>query len=482
MNILNSKEAFDAMMAGRNIMCRAVGELMDFDDLSQFPATIFAMPGYEFCIKVETMELAGITFAKPLKLEEVREGQDVYVINTYGSSIYVVEFGKMTCTALIESINNGFAQHDAENAKLQLQAISKVLGREKTGDCLVVRLGDEEKPKKKRSTKAKNDADQLNTPADSNTTVANIEKQPELEVVQPIEVAVQDPSVTTEVTVAEANELDETDPAILKVIEAIEKCGSDYELKGVERNLDSNQHKLTETEYKELKNRIAQKRELLLASKKPVTVDSLKKFAMQSEACTAYIDQIKACTTTNELADLSSAIIADDNLNIDLQEQLCNQINEAANQLNQPKPNVEQPSENLSVTELQRLQHEAEKLVQNKAQDEEYQSLLTDLLDRASKANTPAEANALVGYTKTWTEEQRKPLIDAIHKRLVELNKADAQPSLAVRIQRAEDLTELDALEIDVSACDEVIQPRLMELIEQRRIQLDQIVATGEAS
>ncbi|MGI1795258.1 hypothetical protein [Acinetobacter variabilis] len=470
MNILNSKEAFEAMMAGRNIMCRAVGELMDFDDLSQFPATIFAMPGYEFCIKVETMELAGITFARPLKLEEIREGQDVYVINTYGSSIYVVEFGKMTCTALIESINHGFAQYDAENAKLQLQAISKVLGHELTGDCLVVRLGDEEKPKKKRSTKAKNDADNLNTPADSNTTVANIEKQPEPEVVQPIEVPVAQPT-----------ELDETDPAILKVIEAIEKCGSDYELKGVERNLDSNQHKLTETEYRELKNRIAQKRELLFASKKPVTVDSLKKFAIQSEACTAYIDQIKACTTTNELADLSSAIIADDKLNIDLQEQLCNQINEAANQLNQPKPNVEQPSENLSVTELQRLQHEAEKLVQNKAQDEEYQSLLTDLLDRASKANTPAEANALVGYTKAWSEEQRKPLIDAIHKRLVELNKADAQPSLAVRIQRAEDLTELDALEIDVSACDEVIQPRLMELIEQRRIQLDQISATSEA-
>lgn len=43
--------------------------------------------------------------------------------------------------------------------------------------------------------------------------------------VQPIEVAVQDPSVTTE--------LDETDPAILKVIEAIEKCGSDYELKAL---------------------------------------------------------------------------------------------------------------------------------------------------------------------------------------------------------------------------------------------------------
>lgn len=468
MNILNSKEAFDAMMAGRNIMCRAVGELMDFDDLSQFPATIFAMPGYEFCIKVETMELAGITFAKPLTLDDVVEDQDIYIV--YPDHISHVKFSRQ-CSEHFACVRNGFAQLDQENAVLQLEALGELFGRV---ICYPPVIDNVAKTKKKRSGKVKNDADQLNTPADSNTTVANIEKQPEPEVVQPIEVAVQDPSVTTE--------LDETDPAILKAIEAIEKCGSDYELKGVERNLDSNQHKLTETEYRELKNRIAQKRELLLASKKPVTVDTLKKFAMQSEACTAYIDQIKACTTTNELADLSSAIIADDKLNIDLQEHLCNQINEAANQLNQPKPKVEQSSENLSVNELQRLQHEAEKLVQNKAQDEEYQSLLTDLLDRASKANTPAEANALVGYTKTWTEEQRKPLIDAIHKRLVELNKADAQPSLAVRIQRAEDLTELDALEIDVSACDEVIQPRLMELIEQRRIQLDQIVATGEAS
>src|SRR5690606_18818687 len=192
MKILNSKEAFDAMMAGRNIMCRAVGELVDFDDLSQFPATIFAMPGYEFCIKIETMELAGITFTKPLKLEEICEGQDIYVINTYGSSIYVVEFGKMTSAALIESINNGFAQHDAENAKLQVQAISKVLGRELSGDCLVVRLGGEEKPKKRRSTKAKNDAEQTGIPAGPGTAVPNIEKQPEPEVVQPVEAISQE--------------------------------------------------------------------------------------------------------------------------------------------------------------------------------------------------------------------------------------------------------------------------------------------------
>ena len=80
MRILNSKEAFEAMMAGRNIMCRAAGELMDFDDLSQFPATIFAMPGYEFCIKIETMELAGITFTKPLTLDDVVEDQEIFLV------------------------------------------------------------------------------------------------------------------------------------------------------------------------------------------------------------------------------------------------------------------------------------------------------------------------------------------------------------------------------------------------------------------
>lgn len=216
MKILNSKEAFEAMMAGRNIMCRAAGELMDFDDLSQFPATIFAMPGYEFCIKVETMELAGITFTKPLTLDDVREGQDVYVINTYGSSIYVVEFGKMTSTALIKSINNGFTQQDAENAKLQLQAVSKVLGRELTGDFLVVRLGGEEKPKKKRSTKAKENAEQAGIPAGPVNAVSDIEKQPESVVVQPVDVVPQVSIAVADVSKAAIEEdAVETDPVKL---------------------------------------------------------------------------------------------------------------------------------------------------------------------------------------------------------------------------------------------------------------------------
>lgn len=411
MKILNSKEAFEAMMAGRNIMCRAVGELMDFDDLSQFPATIFAMPGYEFCIKVETMELAGITFTKPLTLDDVVEGQEIFLV--FPHCVVHTQFTSLS-GKYVESVRYGFAQADQENAELQLQAIGKLLGRDIP---YPLTIESHYKPeKKRRSRKAKEDTEQPGIPTDPSNAVPDIEKQPEPEVIQPIETVSVAPSTPDE------DVLDETDPAVQKFIEAIDKCNSDYELQGVERNLDGNQHKLHATEYEELKQRIKDKR----------------------------ISFFPATDTVSKI-------------------------------LNAPFEQ-EQSSGNLSVSELKRLQKEAENLItQGKALDEEYQNLLTDLLDRASKASTPTEANSLVRYTRAWTEEQRKPLLEAIHKRLVQLNDANEQPSLAVRIQRAEDLTELDALEIDVSACDEVIQPRLMELIEQRRIQLGHLLGTSEA-
>ncbi|WP_139851316.1 hypothetical protein [Acinetobacter pullicarnis] len=152
-NLITPQEAFNAMVAGKNILCRAVGELMDFDDIERFPATIFAKTGYEFCIKLDMIEVAGITFTKPLTLEEIQDGDDVYIVNTYGSTVYIAEFGKQTCHALIESINNGFVQRDCENARRQMQAMCKCLGRESSGDFTAVRLGDE-KPKATRKTKA----------------------------------------------------------------------------------------------------------------------------------------------------------------------------------------------------------------------------------------------------------------------------------------------------------------------------------------
>lgn len=212
MKILNSKEAFEAMMAGRNIMCRAAGELMDFDDLSQFPATIFAMPGYEFCIKVETMELAGITFTKPLTLEDVVEDQEIFIIHP--DHISQVKYSKQ-CMEYFKAVDNGFAQADKENAELQLVAMGELFGRIIVYPPTIDNTG---KPKKRRSTKAKNETEQAGIPAGPGDAVPDIEKQPEPEVIQPIEAIEQEATINTETPVTEI-EADSVETDRVKLVE-----------------------------------------------------------------------------------------------------------------------------------------------------------------------------------------------------------------------------------------------------------------------
>ena len=138
----------------------------------------------------------------------------------------------------------------------------------------------------------------------------------------------------------------------------------------------------------------------------------------------------------------------------------------------------------LSVKELQRLQAEAEQLTKSV---NEYTKHLDLLLNDAANAKTPAEANALTRYTKSWTEEQRKPLLDAIHKRLNELNPPEAAeikqpPSLLVQIQNAADLTELDCLEIETAGRHPDIQPKLMAAVKRRRVELESQGGDGVVS
>ncbi|ENX29023.1 hypothetical protein F891_00940 [Acinetobacter sp. CIP 101966] len=212
MKILNSKEAFEAMMAGRNIMCRAAGELMDFDDLSQFPATIFAMPGYEFCIKVETMELAGITFTKPLTLDDVVEDQEIFIIHP--DHISQVKYSKQ-CMEYFKAVDNGFAQADKENAELQLVAMGELFGRIIVYPPTIDNTG---KPKKRRSTKAKNETEQASIPASPGDAVPDIEKQPEPELIQPIEAIEQEATINTETPVTEI-EADSVETDRVKLVE-----------------------------------------------------------------------------------------------------------------------------------------------------------------------------------------------------------------------------------------------------------------------
>ncbi|MDC5053329.1 hypothetical protein OHW28_10055 [Acinetobacter baumannii] len=200
-NLLTAAEAFAALQKGKTVLCRPIGDMLDFSDLDQFPASVFGKPGFEFCIKIETIELAGITFTKPLTIDEYEEGQNVFVINTYLPSIYNVGF---KTPALIEAINSGFVQRDAENAKLQLKAFSKALGIEINNDLSVIRLGEE--PKKQRGKKSK---------AEKPSDVISAETRPTI-------VITKQTNVTTseDLLVPETNE-PKVDPEYQKALDAL---------------------------------------------------------------------------------------------------------------------------------------------------------------------------------------------------------------------------------------------------------------------
>ncbi|MFY6907895.1 hypothetical protein ACOUKR_09085 [Acinetobacter baumannii] len=307
-NLITAAEAFAALQKGKTVLYRPIGDMLDFSDLDQFPASVFGKPGFEFCIKIETIELAGITFTKPLTIDEYEEGQDVFVITTYSPSIYVVNF---KTTALIDSINCGFVQRDAENAKLQLKALSKALGFEVSDDLSVIRLGDEKKKQRGKKSKAE----------------------------------------------------------------------------------------------------------------KPIEVIS---------------------------AEIQPTIVITEQTNVTTSEDLL------VPETNEPKV------------------------------DPEYQQTLDTLLQRVKESKTPAEVNAVYRYTRTWDDEQMKPILLATHKRLEELEKekasANEPPSLMVQIQTAPDLTTLDALEIDVAARDPQIQPKLMGYVRKRRYELENPTPTQQES
>ncbi|MFW1865528.1 hypothetical protein ACG9XM_07780 [Acinetobacter baumannii] len=200
-NLLTAAEAFAALQKGKTVLCRPIGDMLDFSDLDQFPASVFGKPGFEFCIKIETIELAGITFTKPLTIDEYEEGQDVFVLTTYSPAIYVVNF---KTPALIESINSGFVQRDAENAKLQLKAFSKALGIEINNDLSVIRLGEE--PKKQRGKKSK---------AEKPSEVISAETQPTIVITEQTNV-----TASEDLFIPETNE-PKVDPEYQKALDAL---------------------------------------------------------------------------------------------------------------------------------------------------------------------------------------------------------------------------------------------------------------------
>ena len=61
--------------------------------------------------------------------------------------------------------------------------------------------------------------------------------------------------------------------------------------------------------------------------------------------------------------------------------------------------------------------------------DEKYQTLLADLIERSKVSKTANEVSALVKYTNAWSAEQRAPLHEAIAKRLAEFKTNEPEPT-----------------------------------------------------
>ena len=132
---------------------------------------------------------------------------------------------------------------------------------------------------------------------------------------------------------------------------------------------------------------------------------------------------------------------------------------------------------NTYIKTRRRVINEASKPTEIAEPIHEHQEHLKEILADIALAKTTVEVNAQFKYTKSWSEEQRKPVIMAMNARLIELSQLNVEvtetPSLMTQIQNAPDLTALDVLEIDVGSRHLDIQPKLMSCVTKRRFELE---------
>lgn len=421
MNILNNQQAFEALQNGKNLLCRHIDG--EFAELADFPATVFALPGYEFCIEIEKIELAGITFTKPLTIDEYQEGQEVFVINTYPALIYVLDF---KTNALIESINSGFVQRDAENAKLQLNAFSKVLGFEINNDLSVMRLGEE--PKKQRGKKSKAES-------------IDVKEKPPV-----------DPQLSEDEKdiVIDGIHSSKTECEIESLCYGLEKHGfTDDQLKAIE---EAKNTKLAELAAIKAEAE-SEKHELLSSTEGEEQTPEL------SVLCEAFMGEISSAKSKDDLDFIRNRIDASDLIQVESAE-LYKHLRDKLKTINTPV--LSEPDTSKIVKEIEE-------------EEGKYQKKLDDLKKHVDEAKTPAEVNAAVKYTNSWSAKQRAPLLKHMHERLEELKKEKqaSEPSLLVKIQTATDLAALDAYEIDIHSLEPLAQPKMMQALTTRKKELD---------
>ncbi|KKW79016.1 hypothetical protein AAV96_08930 [Acinetobacter sp. AG1] len=458
-NILNAQQAFVALQKGQTVLCRYTGNGTlhgdkDFSTLDQVPASVFYQPHYEFCIKIETIELAGIKFTRPCTLEELEYGQEIFVSIFPSATIRKTFFDNSSDVACFVSC--GVVQRDLENAELQTRAYHAFLGVNPT----------------------------LNINGFSSPDGSRIQNQ-EIEKKQ---------------TKRRENKKATVDPQIEHnkdlIIDAIATCVTAEEVNttcfGLEKN-GFNQDQLDAID--KAKNEKLNQLALEKATAENAADELLNQHQVDSAdpelsvLCDAFVDEINAATSAEEIKAIRNRINSNGDLTEVESAELATRINlksalfekdqshvsfdniAAAAVAQAQKVDVETQQKNESGHYFDQVKKETA------AWNEQLQKLLKDL----ETTNNADEANSLVSQTMSWTKEQREPLLRAISRRLQHFQNPQAteNPSISVQIQNATDLTTLDSLEIDVSTLDPIIQPDMMRLITTRRLQLENAANDG---
>ncbi|MFC2997369.1 hypothetical protein ACFODO_19410 [Acinetobacter sichuanensis] len=457
--ILNAKQAFEAMSSGQAVLCRAVGQLLDFSELSQFPATVFFGADYEFCLAPRFMTIGQLDLEVPECLQGFDDlinsavyyapnildvDRPIEILSTADNATYLK---RLIASKLLHKTSDDAIAHARAFITLNggsLDTIEEVetVVEPKSTPTIIIGTPDDYFAcieSKIFKTKSPEDIQKISDEINADPKLNDEDRKDLFKIMDAFHAKeeVSDPATTK---IVEEKPKKTTSAEVKKrYIEALNKTTREREVFAIETQITINSD-LNKRDLNSLKSMIEQ----LYVKFKQIEAEEINALIVQ------FKEQITAAQTAQELIKIRTTFASNGTLSDEQHEDLNTCFNAKLVEIDSPK---------------------------NAEAEREYQENLTDLINRASQAQSPAEANALVRYTTQWTEEQRKPLINAISKRLSELN-VDAQPigqppSLMVQIQNAPDLTTLDVLEIDVGSRHPDIQPKLMGYIRARRFELE---------
>lgn len=429
---LSALEAFTAKQQGKNVVVRHDG-WEDYETLDQASADAWFNPAFSFAIKLETITVGGYEFTKPYSLDELIEGQDIYFVGASGIILKGIfcPGNKM----LVDGVTAGSVQRDAENAIIQMKALRSVLGLQcNDPEIIEYDFADQpkEEPEQKKTRRGRKKTDEDKSQKLIDLWISRSKDDPTL-----------------------------------------------YNLEQIQSSIEHNFDKLTEDHKIEANNILAQFKEKVnvaltaLDEQNDLVNDSANSQVEVNDPATIIEDyrfQINNAPTVDDVLKIRSLFAANNHLEREQVQSLCVLCEAKIEELNwwesQKQMEVD-TNTGADLIHFKKLKEDAEESI--------YQEQLKDLVERASKATTPAEANALVRYTTAWTQEQRAPLIRAISKRLTELpqpKQDEVKVPLISRLQDAPDLKTLELYETEISLAHPSVHKTLQNMAAKRRGEL----------